>query len=254
MKLPLFLFAPDATAATVAVPAPNPTAPTQSRGPFDKAIMANLVGYADIVANAKKTPYAEILATKYKITGAQIATLGTDIAECERLFGSARQSDLSSQSGTLDKHEAHDDIIDAINEFRTGARLTFKSHADMEAFGVDVDLEKNSDVLAQLARTILDDARSPTLDGIGPDEMTALQSALDNWIEAGGEQGDNIAQSVGDHARGVELFESIKPRVRRIKIAMNGKFSYKKLDNREARKLFHLPPTSQYAPRAGEKV
>ncbi len=246
MKLPLILFAPDAPSA----PAKTPRA----YGPFDKATMAALVGYADIVANAKKAPYADILQTKYKITAAQITTLGTDISECERLFGSARQSDLSSQTGTLDKGEAHDDIIDAINEFRTGARLTFKSHADMEAFGVDVDLEKNSDVLAQLARTILDDARSPTLDGIGPDEMTALQSALDNWIEADGEQGDNFAQGIGDHARATELFESIKPRVRRIKIAMNGKFSYKKLENREARKLFHLPPTSQYAPRAGEKV
>ena len=247
MKNLLPFFAPDATGTSATVTSP-------SRGPFDKAKMAALVEADEIASNAANAPYAGVLNLKYQITPAQISALQSDITECQRLFGASRSGRLGSQTSTVNKDAAREAIIEAIDEFRTGARLSFRTDADMEAFGVGVDLEKNSSVLAQLAQTILDDPRSPTLRGIGAEEMTALQSALTDWRTAGGDQSGGAAQSQGDHARALILFDKIEDTVRDIKVAINGRFSYRDPANVDARKLFHLPPHRPYAPRMGERA
>ena len=174
------------------------------------------------------------------------------IAQCESLFGTARNSGLSSQTQTGNKDDAREAIIEAIDEFRTGARLTFASEAELETFGVGVNLEKNAGVLAQLAQTILDDPRSPTLTGIGSEEMTALQSALADWKSSGGDQLGDQAKSEGDRALAEQLFDEIELQTRRIKIAIDGKFPYKKPESVTARKLFHLPLKRPFAPKMGE--
>ncbi len=247
MNHTLFFFAPDAGGA-----APTPVPKPRVNGPFNKATMARLDEAEEVAQSAQLSPYAEILGTKYGISAAQIAALLSKIDAAERLFGSARTKDLSSQTSTIDKGDAEDAIIEAIDEFRTGARLSLKTEAEMRAFGIGVDLEKNASVLAQLAQTILDDGRSATLRGIGPDEIAALQSALADWKASGGDQRGDQAASEGDHSQAQALFEEIKAGVREIKIAIDGKFSYKKPDSREARHLFHLPPKRAYAPRMGE--
>lgn len=247
MKTPRFFFAPDAGGA-----APTPDPKPRVNGPFNKATMAILDEAEEVAHSAQTAPYAEILDLKYGIPAAQISALLSKIADAERLFGSARTKDLSSQTQTDDKENAKEAIIEAIDEFRTGARLSLQTDADLRAFGVGVDLEKNASVLAQLAQTILNDPRSATLRGIGPDEIAALQNALDNWKASGDDQRNDQASSEGDRSQAQALFEEIKAGVREIKIAIDGKFSYRKPESREARHLFHLPPNRAYAPRMGE--
>ena len=241
-------YAPDATGDPAPAPAPR------ARGPFDKEKTAALVEADDIATHAATSPYAGILENKYEIAPAQIAALQTDITECQRLFGQARTGRLDSQSSTVGKDAAREAIIAAIDEFRTGARLSLKTDAEMQAFGVAVDLEKNASVLAQLAQTILDDPRAPNLRGIGPDEMAALQTALADWRATGDDQSGASAQSQGDLARALQLFDKIEETVREIKLCINGKFSYRDPANVDARKLFHLPPHRPYAPKMGERA
>ena len=249
----LLLWAPDAM-GTSNSGAPAPTDVKRSYGPFDKKKAAALVEAAEVAQNAGRAPYAAILNDKYSITPVDVATLVTQINNCEGYFGSSRAGRLGSQGATVDKDEAREAIIEAIDEFRTGARLSLKSAAEMTTFGVGVDLEKNESVLALLAQTILDDARSPTLRGIGPDEMTALQTALAAWKTASGEQSGQGARGQGDRARALELFETVEDKVREIKIAIDGKFSFRKPENVDARKLFHLPPHRPFAPHMGERA
>ncbi len=244
---PTFIFSPDGQAAGT----PEPTKPPRVRGPFDKETMAALDEAEDVAKNAQKAPFAAILEQKYKILPASVAALELKIDECEKLFGSARTADLGSQTHTVGKDEAKENIIEAIDEFRTGARMDFSTQAELEAFGVAVDLERNASVLAQLAQTILDDPRSPNLTGIGPDEISALQSALDDWKASGGDQQSDAAKGEGDRALAEQMFKEIEFQTRKIKIAMDGKYSYKKPESVEARRLFHLPLKRPFAPKMG---
>ena len=129
--------------------------------------------------------------------------------------------------------------------------MTLRTQAELESFGVGVSLERNETILAQLAQTILDNPVSPTLRGIDAAEMTALQSALNNWKAASQSQTDQNASSQGARARAHQLFDEIESQTRDIKIAIDGKFSYKKPDSIEARKLFHLPLKRPFAPKMG---
>lgn len=52
-----------------------------------------------------------------------------------------------------------------------------------------------------------------------------------------------------DRANAETLFEPIEETVPDLKIASNGKFSTKKPDAREARKLFHLHLNRPFTPR-----
>ena len=240
-------YAPDV--AGNGAPAPIPTPTKRVQGPFDKKTVAALTEAQEVAANAALAPYADVLATKYEITAAFVAQLASDIAQCQGLFGGARLANLSGQSSTASKDEAEDQIIEAIDEFRTGARLTLKTRGDLEAFGVGVDLERNQDVLVQLAQSILDNPVSPTLRGIGAEKMTALQTALANWKAASQSQSAGQASGQGTRADAETLFDSIEERAREIKLAIDGKFGFKKPSSVEARKLFHLPINRPYAPR-----
>lgn len=243
MKPQLHFFAPDGTAPGMA-----PEKPKRVRGPFNKKYMAALDEAEGVVALAKTAPYAGILETKYDITPAEIAQLETEIPEARRLFGAARADHLGSQSQTDDKNDAEDAIIEAIDDFRTGARLTFKTAAEQEAFGIGVELERNEAVLAQLAQSILDNPVSPTLRGIGSDEMTALQTALNNWKVAALGQHTQGTSGAGTNADAHQLFDHIEEGVRDIKIAIDGKFSFRKPENRGVRGLFNLPLNRPFAP------
>ena len=241
-------FSPDTNGAIAPSPAPTPKA-TRAKGPFDKSKMAALEECSEVAAAAQTAPYASILEQKYDISSADVAALIADIATCQALFGSARTSTLSAQTQTDDKNEAREAIIEAIDEFRTGARLTLKTEAEMRAFGVGESLEKNELILAQLAQTIFDNPTSPTLRGIDAAEMTALQTALNAWKSASQGQLSHESSGMGDLSSANTLFESIETRAREIKIAIDGKFSYRKPESVAARKLFHLPLKRPFAPR-----
>lgn len=249
MNTPM-LFASDSPGASP-MSASAPPKKKVVRGPFDKEKMAVLDECEDIAHAAQSAPYADLLKQKYAIAPASVAALLAKIAECEGLFGAARTAGLGSQTQTDAKNAAREAIIEAIDEFRTGARLSLKTEADLQSFGVGVLLDRNEANLAQLAQTILDNPVSPTLRGITPDEVTALQSALNNWKAASQSQTDQTASSQGDRARANELFNEIEVQTRDIKIAIDGKFSYKKPDSTEARKLFHLPLNRPFAPKMG---
>ena len=240
-------YAPDDAATGASAPIPTPTKRVQ--GPFDKKTIAALTEAQEVAANAALAPYAALLATKYEITAAFVTQLASDISQCQGLFGGARLADLSGQSSTVSKDAAREEIIEAIDEFRTGARLTLKTRGDLEAFGVGVDLERNQDVLVQLGQSILDNPVSPTLRGIGAEEMSALQIALTDWKAASQSQSAQQASGEGTRADAETLFESIEERAREIKLAIDGKFGFKKPSSVEARKLFHLPINRPYAPR-----
>ena len=242
-------YAPDVAATGAPAPIPTPTPAKRVQGPFDKKTIAALTEAQEIAENAALAPYAALLDTKYQITAAFVTQLASDIAQCQQMFGGARVANLSGQSSTASKDAAHDEIIEAIDEFRTGARLTLKTRGDLEAFGIGVDLERNQDVLVQLAQSILDNPVSPTLRGIGADEMTALQTALADWKTASQSQSAQQASGQGTRADAETLFDSIEERAREIKLAINGLFNYKKPSSVEARKLFHLPINRPYAPR-----
>ena len=248
MKIP-FLFSPDASGASP-TPTPAPaTLPKRAKGPFDKKKMAALDECEEVAQAAQTAPSAARLDTKYAISSASVATLLADISTCEGLYGSARTNTLGAQTSTDAKDDARENIIEAIDEFRTGARLSFKTEAEMRAFGVGEDLEKNEPVLAQLAQTILDNPASPTLRGIGAEEMGALKVALKSWKRASQSQRSGESSGQGDLSNANALFESIEARAREIKIAIDGKFSFRKPENVEARKLFHLPLKRPFAPR-----
>lgn len=236
-------FSPDASGAS---PAPKPK---RVQGAFNKKYMASLDESEDVARAAQTQPYSDVLNQKYAITPASVTTLLAQISECEALFGGARNSQLNSQTQTEAKDAAREALIEAIDEFRTGARLSLRTESELESFGVGVDLERNESVLAQLAQSILDNPTSPTLRGIAPAEMTALQSALDTWKTASQNQTTQDASSQGARARAEQLLSEIESQCRDIKIAIDGKYSYKKPDSTEARKLFHLPLNRPFAPK-----
>lgn len=241
-------FTPDSSGAA---PTPAPPKTRRVQSAFNKKTMAALDECEEVAQSAQIAPYADILNVKYKITPARVAALLDKIAQCETLFGTARTSNLGSQTQTEAKDAAKEDIIEAIDEFRTGARLSFQTDAELSAFAVGVDIEKNESILTQLAQSILDNPASPTLTGIGPDEIATLQSALTAWKTASQNQLSHSASGQGNRAQAGQLFDEIEDEARRIKIAIDGKFSYKKPDSTEARKLFHLPLNRPFAPKMG---
>lgn len=256
MKL-FFYFAPDASGAVTTSATTEPTPPTKaplSRAAYDRRIAAELSEATEVATQAQLQPFRDILSDEYAV-GAQVPLDILNLASQARIkLGLANSGDQTGQADTAQKQALEDAMDKAIRRIQTGARLSFPdSLPDQRRYGIGIDLETAEDQVEILVPQIIKQLETETLRSVGTAQISALQTAFDAWLAAGGAQKAAKGEAQTDRAGGEVLLKQLRPLVREIKTCIDGEFPYNasntpEIDIRVVRAKFHLPETQPFAP------
>lgn len=226
---------------------PVPAKPKRSRTAFNKEYLAEL-DEADLVTRTAQQPdYAAPLAD-FGISAVFVADLQARAVECRRLFNSAASTRGQKGAATDDKAEDELALEAAMRRVQTGARLKYDgAKPDLDRYFVGVDLTANEARLQQMATAMLQNLETDTLPGVGAPQKTALQAALDAWIQESQAQQDHGSTSTGDYAHAVQMLTIIKRDRRKIQIAADGEYPYTAANSATPRRDFDLPPRRPFA-------
>ena len=172
-------------------PTPNPQpAPksTRQRSSINQHLVDELDLAEQLVGVAQKDAYKAALAGE-EIDGAFIAGMTKQIADADKLLGSATGVTADNSSTIKQEQALKDALLAQIQTIQQRAKRKYAAGDPLRAkYFIGERIQSNRATLERATRAILQQLATDTLPGLKPTDVPALQAALDAYVKAQGDQ------------------------------------------------------------------
>ena len=227
-------------------PAPKPKRAYAPRGDIEKSLLDDIQTGRDVLAAANNPDYNATILARVKPAvltrlDGNLKTAADDPAE--NLSKDVINTKKAAAVATEKESELYDTLMAALRVIQKAAGNTYKKDAARRAAYLigQKNFGSNRATLEADASAIINLAKADTLDTLLPADLTAAQTALDDWKQANKDQ--QAAQDDYSHAVQAlrDVVDLINEDRRTIQTGVDIQYSHKSAANGPTRRAFQLP-------------
>ena len=227
---------------------PDASAPTVSRGEYNREIEVELTKASQICLVAQKQNHAQRLEQR-GINAGFVTALLVDIEKAGQKSQHAVACDAAGAHATQTGGAAAQTLVDSLQTIQSAARVQFlpENPAKLDTYLVGRPLAESRPLLERHSQAIIDAANTERPAGLDTNFIERVQSERRDFVNTAATQGGEESRGKQDRAERDALVKSIVARRKKIQYAADSQWPPRKTESVQARKDFQLPQNRPYS-------